>query len=131
MMEKPLAALRQDLAALGVARQPRAGLPEDHLGALCETMRLLVAGAPGRPAAPLDRQCWFFRRHLEGWPLRCLADIEAAAPARFYRTVSGFVRAFLVLEQQAFELMEPDGRIVREDGSQAADPGRRARSMPL
>jgi TorA maturation chaperone TorD len=81
MMEKPLAALRSDLAAFGIGRSAHASVPEDHLGALCETMRLLIAGAAGLPPRPPADQLDFFSRHLEPWADRCLADIEKAEPA--------------------------------------------------
>ncbi len=108
MMEKPLATLRDDLACLGITRSGRASLPEDHLGALCEVMRLLILGGDGLPPQPLSRQRWFFERHLGGWTDRCLDDIAAAPPANFYRRVAGFVRAFLALEREAFEMLGSD-----------------------
>src|SRR5690606_9168972 len=40
MNEKPLAALRSELAQLGLARVAGVGELEDHLGVLCETMRI-------------------------------------------------------------------------------------------
>ena len=42
MNDTPLAQLRTDLAALGLARVAGVAEFEDHLGALCETMRVLV-----------------------------------------------------------------------------------------
>ncbi len=104
MMEKPLAALRSDLAVLGLARSSRATVPEDHLGALCETMRLLIAGAPGYPHRSPAEQRAFFRRHLEPWAFACLADIEQAQPASFYRCVAVFARQLLDAERRAFAL---------------------------
>jgi TorA maturation chaperone TorD len=109
MMEKPLAALRDDLACLGIAHSRGTGLPEDHLGALCEVMRLLIVGAGGLPPQPLARQRWFFERHLDCWTDRCLDDIAAAEPAVFYRQVARFVRALLALEREGFALLPPDG----------------------
>jgi len=104
MMEKPLAALRADLAALGIVRSPQATVPEDHLGALCETMRLLIAGAPGYPPGSLADQRTFFGRHLEPWAFSCLDDIEQAQPANFYRCVAVFARQLLDAERRAFDL---------------------------
>ena len=55
VMEKPLADLRTELAELGLARQPGVTTYEDNLGALCETMRILVAGRDERrPGAGRD-----------------------------------------------------------------------------
>ena len=42
--EKPLAALRDDLAALGLARSEAMSETEDHIAYLCEVMRFLIAG---------------------------------------------------------------------------------------
>ncbi|MFN5939946.1 MAG: molecular chaperone, partial [Polaromonas sp.] len=42
--EKPLAALRTDIAALGLARDEAMPETEDHVSYLCEVMRYLIAG---------------------------------------------------------------------------------------
>lgn len=107
MMEKPLAALRSDLAALGIGRSTQASVPEDHLGALCEVMRLLIAGAPGLPPRPPADQLDFFSRHLEPWAGRCLDDIEKAGPANFYRCVADYVRQLLQVEGQILASAAP------------------------
>lgn len=41
LMEKPLAALREDLARLGLERSEHLSESEDHFAALCDAMRLL------------------------------------------------------------------------------------------
>lgn len=105
--DAPLAGLRHDLARLGLARAPGVGDFEDHLGALCETMRVLVAGAPGGLAPrPLALQKRFFETHLRPWYAACLADIAGAAPANFYRVVAGVLDAFLSIEAQAFAVLD-------------------------
>jgi TorA maturation chaperone TorD len=93
LMDKPLAKLRDDLRALGLQRAEGAVELEDHLGALCETMRVLIEA--GRPPAV---QQAFFERNLEGWSARCLQDIAAAPGADFYRAVAAFAQAFIDLE---------------------------------
>jgi TorA maturation chaperone TorD len=93
LMDKPLAALRDDLRALGLARAPGATELEDHLGALCETMRVLIESGRGG-AVQQD----FFERHLAGWSARCLQDIATAPGADCYRAVAAFALAFLELE---------------------------------
>jgi TorA maturation chaperone TorD len=55
MLERPLAELRSALAALGLGRRRDVVMLEDHLSALFETMRLLVAGESDRPPASLPR----------------------------------------------------------------------------
>lgn len=106
MMEKPLAALRADLAALGLARNARGGEPEDHLGALCEAMRILIAGAPGVRPQPVPAQQAFFDKHIAPWHARCLDDIRRAQGANFYRRVADFIEAFFDVEAQAFDIEE-------------------------
>lgn len=104
MMEKPLAALRDELAALGLGRRPGVGEPEDHLGALCEVMRIMIIGAPGVPRRAVDAQRSFFIRQMAPWYSRCLDDIRNAEGVSFYLRVADFAQAFFELEFQAFEM---------------------------
>lgn len=65
MMEKPLAALRDDLAALGLARHDELREPEDHFAALLEAMRHLIVDA-SRPDDERDAlQQQFFLAHID------------------------------------------------------------------
>jgi TorA maturation chaperone TorD len=93
LMDKPLARLREDLRQLGLARADGVTELEDHLGALCETMRVLIES--GRPR---QTQQAFFDGHLAGWSARCLQDIAAAPGADFYRALAVFAQAFFELE---------------------------------
>jgi TorA maturation chaperone TorD len=102
MNDTPLAALRTDLGRLQLARGRGAGEQEDHFGSLCETMRVLIAGAPGIPGRPLAVQKQFFETHLGTWYAACLAAIAGAPEANFYRVVAGFAAAFLAIEAEAF-----------------------------
>jgi len=102
MMDRPLAALRDDLRDMGLARRTGAVELEDHLGSLCETMSLLIS--QGRPLA-LQRR--FFESHLVNWAAPCLDDIRNAEGANFYRHLANVVDAFLQLEKEAFD-MEQD-----------------------
>lgn len=104
--DAPLAGLRHDLARLGLARARGVGESEDHLGALCETMRVLIQGGPGMPARGLDAQKAFFEAHLRPWYAACLADVAASPDANFYRVVAGVVDAFLSIEAQAFAVLD-------------------------
>jgi TorA maturation chaperone TorD len=102
MMDQPLAMLREDLRALGVARQPGSAQLEDHLGALCEVMALLIA--QGRP---LGQQRHFFERHIASWAGDCTRDMRDAEGANFYRLVASLIDAYFSVEAEAFA-MEPD-----------------------
>lgn len=109
MNDIPLAGLRADLRRLGLGRAPGVGESEDHLAALCETMRMLVAGGPSVPRQSLAVQKRFFDRHIAPWYARCLADIANAGDANFYRLVAGFALAFVAIEAAAFALEEECG----------------------
>jgi TorA maturation chaperone TorD len=99
--ERPLARLRDDLAALGIERAEDQCEPEDHAGILCEIMAGLIDG-PFR--APVERQRQIFDRHLAPWIGRFFADLEAAASAEFYRPVGTIGRLFIGIESEAFAL---------------------------
>jgi TorA maturation chaperone TorD len=99
--ETPLAALRGDLAALGLGRREQAGEPEDHIAALCDTMRHLVA----EQQRPLDEQQRFFARWIRpNYEALCSA-IEASERTSFYRHVARMAKTFFSLEQAAFEML--------------------------
>jgi TorA maturation chaperone TorD len=102
MHDTPLAELRADLAVFGIGRVRGAGESEDHLGVLCETMRVLIAGGPGIPRQPLARQKAFFEARIAPWYARCLNDIKNAGGANFYRLIAAFVAALLAIEAEAF-----------------------------
>jgi TorA maturation chaperone TorD len=104
--DTPLAALRADLARLRLGRAGGAGEFEDHLGALCETMRVLISGAAGLARQPVSEQQRFFDTHIAPWYARCLADIANDAEANFYRLVAGFALAFFAIEAEAFAFEE-------------------------
>jgi TorA maturation chaperone TorD len=95
LMDKPLAALRNDLRHLGLERLDGATELEDHLGALCETMRVLI-----EKRAPAESQQDFFARHMAGWSGRCLQDMATAAGDGFYATLARFIEAFFRLEAE-------------------------------
>jgi TorA maturation chaperone TorD len=102
MMDQPLAALREDLRLLRVARQPGSVELEDHLGALCEVMALLIM-----QDRPLAEQRRFLERHIASWAGTCTQDMRQADGANFYRLVATLIDAYLDVEAEAFA-MEPD-----------------------
>jgi TorA maturation chaperone TorD len=106
MNEKPLAALRTELAQLGLARVPGVGEMEDHLAALCEIMRLMITGGQGAQRQSIRRQRQFFDKHIAPWYADCLEDIRSAEGVSFYRHVTDFTQAFFTIESEAFEMEE-------------------------
>ncbi|MGI9218583.1 MAG: TorD/DmsD family molecular chaperone [Hydrogenophaga sp.] len=102
--EKPLAALRGDLAALGLARDETMPETEDHFACVCEVMRYLIAGDDVE-VANLTQQQKFFGAHVQPWvPAMCEA-ITAHPKAQFYAALAAFTAAFVSVETQGFDLM--------------------------
>jgi TorA maturation chaperone TorD len=104
MVERPLALLRGELAAMGIGRRSGATLLEDHLGALLETMRLLASGAEDGIPADVAVQRRFFERWLGDWADRCCGAIEAHSIANYYRRVAECTKVFLALERDSFAI---------------------------
>jgi TorA maturation chaperone TorD len=101
VMDKPLAVLRSDLAALGFERQAEVKEPEDHAAALLETMALVAAS----PAHGIDVQRRFFDRHVATWMRTFFADLQSAGSARFYRAVGQFGDRFMAFEMQYLSIV--------------------------
>jgi len=94
----PLAAIRRDLALLGMVRQDASWESEDHAGAVCEAMALLSASAEAE-AEPVNEEAVFFRRHLDWWMVRFFDDLAAMGDCSFYRRAGEFGRRFLQAEK--------------------------------
>ena len=103
--EKPLVALRRDLAVLGLERPQTVLETEDHIASLCEVMRYLIAG-DDLSVSNLAAQQRFFDAHLRGWVERLFDTIAMHPRADFYRAVAGFARDFFAVEAQGFDLLE-------------------------
>ncbi len=98
-----LADLRDDLAHTGYARATDSAEYEDHLSALCEVMRGMIAEEPVHSAAA-DAQRDFFQRYLAPWFGAACDAIDHAEQAAFYRSVARFANAFFTNESAYFEL---------------------------
>lgn len=104
MMERPLALLRADLSELGLARLPGTNQLEDQLGALCETMRILIAGDGPRKPATIAAQRAFFERHIEPWVFLCCDAICNCPLANYYRRVAEFTGLFMAVERDSLAI---------------------------
>jgi TorA maturation chaperone TorD len=96
LMEKPLAALRNDLARLGLERSEHLAESEDHFAALCDAMRLLHGS--------IATQKEFFGAHIQPWARQLFDAIDANPHAAYYRAVGGLARSFVEVETQAFDM---------------------------
>ena len=99
--ETPLAALRGELATLGVARRESVNEPEDHIAALCEVMRHLIAVQK----QPLEVQQKFFGQWIAPAFAPLCAAIDSDSGVVFYRHVANFARRYFEIEQSAFEML--------------------------
>lgn len=103
--EKPLARLRSDLDALGLARSEAMPETEDHIAYLCEAMRYLIAG-DDMAVCNLATQRDFFAAHLQPWVPALCDGLEAHPAAVFYGALARFTRAFVAVEAQGFDMLE-------------------------
>ena len=101
--EKPLAVLRNDMLARGLARSETVFEPEDNIASLMEMMGALIVGRFGDPK-PLDDQKMFFNRHIGPWAGHFFADLEAAKNSVFYAAVASVGRTFMEIEAEGFRM---------------------------
>ena len=103
--DKPLARLRSDLTALGLARDEAMPETEDHIAYLCEVMRYLIDGDDAA-VANLTRQQAFFATHLQTWVLTLCQTLQSHPKARFYAALGGLTAAFIAVEAQGFDMLD-------------------------
>ena len=99
-----LVGVRESLAQLGLARQPGATTFEDHLAAVCETMRLLITGSGRAHPFEVGQQRQFFEDNLGSWVFACCAAITAKSVANYYGRVAQFTECFMALERDSFAI---------------------------
>jgi TorA maturation chaperone TorD len=101
--EKPLAALRADMAARRISRAANVFEPEDNIASLMEMMAGLIVGRFSG-AATLDDQKTFFNKHVAPWAGHFFSDLEAAKNSVLYASVGAVGRSFLDIEREAFRM---------------------------
>ena len=101
--DKPLANLRNDMAAMGIERVEGVRDPEDHIASLFDMMAGLIRGVFDAPN-DLAAQAAFFKKHIEPWAPLLMQDIEAAKVAVFFAPVGTIGRAFMDIESEAFDM---------------------------
>jgi TorA maturation chaperone TorD len=104
MMERPLAELRAELATLGLGRRAGVTMLEDHLSALFETMRLLIAGGDRSAPVSVATQRGFFERHIGPWAFSCCTAIRETTIANYYARVAEFTEEFMALDRDALAM---------------------------
>ena len=99
-----LADIRASLARLGLGRQSGVNVYEDHLAALCETMRVLITGSAELNASDLSVQRDFFETHVMPWVFDCCNAIKGFPIANYYRRVAEFTESFMAIERDSFAI---------------------------
>ena len=99
--EKTVVRLKQQLAALGLARAGSAREPEDHFAGLFEVMRHLISDADD---AALQKQKAFFVQFIGPAYSRFCDAISTSPKTNFYKHVAEFARHFLDIESESLKV---------------------------
>ncbi len=101
--EKPLAQLRNDMAARGITRAQNVYEPEDNIASLMEMMAGMIVGRFGAPAT-LEDQKAFWSKHIGPWAAHFYSDLEGAENSILYASVGTAGRVFMEIEREAFRM---------------------------
>jgi len=102
--EKPLLEIRRSLAQFGLEASDSVAETEDHIAALFEVMRYLIAGEDVE-VANLTNQRIFFNDHIRPWYDDLCDAIDADPETHLYKAVSALTREFLAIESQSFDMV--------------------------
>jgi TorA maturation chaperone TorD len=102
--EKPLVNIRKALEEFGLEAAEEVTETEDHISALCEVMRYLIAGDDVE-ISNLTNQKVFFNEHIRPWYDQFCDVIEGAPEMHLYRPIAALAREFLAIEGQGFDMI--------------------------
>ncbi len=102
--EKPLVDIRRALETFGLESAEEVTETEDHLSALCEVMRYLIAGEDVE-ISNLTNQRVFFNAHIRPWYDELCDAIEGIPEMHLYHPVAALAREFLAIEGQSFDMI--------------------------
>ena len=102
--EKPLVNIRRALQEFGLEAAEEITETEDHISALCEVMRYLIAGEDVE-VSNLTNQRVFFNEHIRPWYDELCDAIEGIPEMHLYRPVAALTREFLAIEGQSFDMI--------------------------
>ncbi|MEP4194710.1 MAG: molecular chaperone TorD family protein [Aliishimia sp.] len=101
--EKPLAALRSDMAARAIVRAPNVYEPEDNIASLMEMMAGMIVGRFGVPATLSDQKT-FFNKHLAPWASHFFDDLTGAKHSVLYAALGAVGKEFIEVEREGFRM---------------------------
>ncbi|MEY3798914.1 MAG: hypothetical protein RLZZ406_215 [Pseudomonadota bacterium] len=102
--EKPLVNIRRALEDFGLEAAEEVTETEDHISALCEVMRYLIAGDDVE-ISNLTNQRVFFNDHIRPWYDDFCDSIEGISEMRLYHPIAALTREFLAIEGQGFDMI--------------------------
>ena len=102
--EKPLVNIRRALEEFGLEAAEEVTETEDHISALCEVMRYLIAGDDVE-ISNLTNQRVFFNDHIRPWYDDFCDAIEAIPEMHLYHPIGALTREFLAIEGQGFDMI--------------------------
>jgi TorA maturation chaperone TorD len=102
--EKPLVNIRRALEGFGLESAEDVTETEDHISALCEVMRYLIAG-DDVGVSNLTNQRVFFNDHIRPWYDDFCNAIEGIPEMHLYHPIAGLTREFLAIEGQSFDMI--------------------------
>jgi TorA maturation chaperone TorD len=102
--EKPLLEVRRSLQQFGLEAADSVSETEDHIAALFEVMRYLIAGEDVE-VSNLTNQRVFFNDHIRPWYNDLCDAIDADPETHLYKAVSAITREFLAVEGQSFDMI--------------------------
>ena len=99
--DRHLVRLRDQLTEWGFLRRSNAFEVEDHISAVSDVLRLLIE--EGRS---LGEQQRFFASFVYPGAMLFFAAVQQAPAAGFYKLVAAFAHDFVVVEKEAFEMVD-------------------------
>lgn len=105
--EKPLAKLREDMAARHIVRSADNKQPEDNIASLLEMMGGMIVGRFGAVTSLADQRT-FFDTHIALWAGHFFSDLEGSDSSVFYSAVGSLGRQFMEIESEAFRMLGND-----------------------
>ena len=102
--EKPLVYIRKALEEFSLEAAEEVTETEDHISALCEVMRYLIAGDDVE-ISNLTNQRVFFNAHIRPWYDDLCDAIEGIPEMHLYHPVAALTREFLAIEGQGYDMI--------------------------
>jgi len=102
--EKPLVNIRKALEEFGLEASEEVTETEDHISALCEVMRYLIAGDDVE-ISNLTNQRVFFNEHIRPWYDDLCDAIEGIPEMHLYHPIAALTREFMAIEGQSFDMI--------------------------